>query len=184
MSRASTKILVGIALISSIAGSFPQAAYAEPICNSATLAVGGSHSFEFAIDDTMRAHFTLESDQQDVALQINDQDGNIVCKTALPNPGYQTCGWMPEAGATYSVATLRPFATNLVDASAEVIASGETEGATNIGQGSGGGSSQGGTEGENVAAAGSETEGSVAQIVEPVLAAADATITVCNSQEE
>ena len=121
MFRAKLNILMGIVLISSTAGVAPQVAYAEPVCSSGVVASGATQTQTFTLDASMRSHFTLEASEQDVALEVVDDANNVACATSLPNPGYQTCGWMPVDGAVYTARIMRPLPTNVANASESPI---------------------------------------------------------------
>ncbi len=181
MYRASTRILAGIVFISSTAGLVPQVAYAEPVCSNGTIAVGATEKFTFNLDSSMRAHFTLDADKQDVAMQIVDDAKNVACRTSLPNPGHQTCGWMPVDGAVYTVNIIRPLATDLIDASADVIPIADDSGdGANVGQGSAAGSSTQGGNTDDPLAGGS---GAPVVVVDST-GVADAGFILCSSQDE
>ncbi len=177
MFRTKLNILLGIALIGSTAGVAPQVAYATPVCSTGTVASGAIQTQTFTLDSTMRSHFTLESDQQDVALEVVDDAHNVACATSLPNPGFQTCGWMPEDGAVYTARIMRPLPTTVANASEQPIpVADDTTESNNVGQGSATDSSV-------------ETSGDAGTTNEPVVvvaaaATAAANYTLCSDQSE
>ena len=132
MFRASTRILAGIVVISSTAGIVPEVAYADDVCNAGSIAAGEMQSFPYSLTSSVRAQFTLDSEAQDVVMQITDDSNNVACQTSLPNPGHQTCGWMPAEGASYVVKVLRPLTAS---AAADIAAPAGDDNATNNGQG-------------------------------------------------
>jgi len=178
MFRTKLNILVGIVLISSSAGIAP-AAYAEPACTTKFLASGETLALNYTLDPAMRAHFTMEADQQDVVLEIVDGSNNVACATSLPNPGYQTCGWQPTGGALYTARIMRPLPTTVANASEDPIPLADSDNESiNVGQGSAASSSVTSTDT-------SASTGSAAPIVVvPTAAAAQAKFTLCSDQSE
>ena len=132
MFGARTRILAGIALIGSTAALVPEAAIADGICSSGAVAAGGVQSFNYNLDSSLRAQFTLDTAATDVAMQIVDNSNNVACQTALPNPGHQSCSWTPIGGVTYTVNVLRPVAQQAADPAASAPVESIS---TNIGQG-------------------------------------------------
>ena len=178
MFRAKLNILMGIVLISSTAGVAPQVAYAEPVCSSGVVASGATQTQTFTLDASMRSHFTLEASEQDVALEVVDDANNVACATSLPNPGYQTCGWMPVDGAVYTARIMRPLPTNVANASESPIpVADDASASNNVGQGSAADATV-----EAGADSGSATSNPV--VVTPAVAPAEATYTLCSDQSE
>ena len=178
MFRAKLNTLLGIVLISSAAGVAPQAAYAQPVCSSGVVASGATQTQTFTLDASMRSHFTLEASEQDVVLEVIDDANNVACATSLPNPGYQTCGWMPVDGATYTARVLRPLPTTVANASESPIPVADSASASNnVGQGSASDSSV-----EDGADSGSSTANPVVVVAQG--APAEATYTLCSDQSE
>jgi hypothetical protein len=182
MFRASTRILAGIVLISSAAGFAPEVAYADDVCTSGSIKAGATTTFTYNLDASKRSHFLLDTDQQDVAMQIVDDANNIACQTSLPNPGHQTCGWMPVEGAVYTVTLLRPLATTAADAASAPIPSSDESGeVVNIGQGAAADAS---ASTDNSDSPANPAATPVAQVITPMLPPPDATFSLCSSQAE
>jgi hypothetical protein len=172
MFRTKLNILAGIVLIGSTV-----TAYAEPVCSNGTIGSGATQTLTYNLDASMRSHFTLESDQQDVVLEIADDAGNVACVTSLPNPGYQTCGWQPAEGATYTAKILRPLPTTVANASDAAIPEADDDSqSNNVGQGS---PSDASVADENTTAT---TEQVV--LIEAAAMAPDANYTLCSDQSE
>jgi hypothetical protein len=177
MFRAKLNILAGIVLIGSTAGFVPQVAFAEPVCSTGTVASGATQTQTFSLDATMRSHFTLESDQQDVALEVVDEANEVACATSLPNPGFQTCGWQPTEGATYTARIMRPLPTTVANASEDPIPVADDQNEShNVGQGSATATSV-----SDSTAGGSSTNAVVVVNSGPVT---DANYTLCSDQSE
>ncbi len=179
MYRAKLNILAGIILVSATAGLVPQVAYAEPVCTPGTVASGATQTLTYTLDASMRSHFTLEASEQDVALEVVDDANNVACATSLPNPGFQTCGWMPVEGAVYTARIMRPLPTTVANASESPIpvADSATE-SNNVGQGSASDIS---------ATESTEAQSSVAEqpvVVQSAATAAEASFTLCSDQSE
>ena len=132
MLRGSKKILVGIVLLSSVSGLAPEIAFAEDVCNAGSVESGANQSFNFTLDSSVRAQFILDTVAPDVSMTIVDSTGAVACQTSLPNPGHQSCGWMPSGDGLYTVEVARAAATTPV-----VSTSSDDEDAAppNIGQG-------------------------------------------------
>lgn len=132
MLRGRKKILVGIVLLSSVSALAPEIAYAEDVCNAGSVDSGASQSFTFTLDSSVRAQFILDTLATDVSMSIVDSTGAVACKTSLPNPGHQSCGWMPSGDGLYTVDVTRTAAATPV-----VSTSSDDEDAApaNIGQG-------------------------------------------------
>jgi len=179
MFRAKLNILVGIVLISSTAGVAP-VALADPVCTSGAVASGATQTQTFSLDSSMRSHFTLTSDQQDVVMEVVDDSNNVACATALPNPGYQTCGWVPANGAIYTARIIRPLPTTVANASESPIpVADDSHESNNVGQGSAAAVSV-----TSSAEAASATSTDPIVVVVPTTAAVDANYTLCSDQSE
>lgn len=182
MFRTKLNILASIVLISSTAALGSQEASAEPVCSTGTLASGAAKTQTFTLDASMRSHFTLETDQQDVALEIVDDARNVACATALPNPGFQTCGWMPVEGAVYTARILRPLPTTAANvADAPIPAADDETASHNIGQGSAADASESSASADDGQSGNNATP--VVVVAAPT-ATVDANYTLCSDQSE
>lgn len=179
MFRTKLNILAGIVLISSTVGLVPQMAYAEPVCTEGTVETGATQVQTFTLDASMRSHFTLETNQQDVVLEVMDDERNVTCATSLPNPGFQTCGWQPVQGAVYTARVMRPLPTTVANATDQPIPDADTATASNnVGQGSAAATSV--TETTTSTAAGAVTPVVLESADTPVIA----NYTLCSDQSE
>lgn len=114
MLLAKSRILAGIAIVSVVAVSVPQAAYAVGCADGSapvsggSIASGGIQPFGLLTDSSQLAKYTLVSTATDLAMQVIDDQQNTVCDTALSGAGNPTCSWMPVSGASYTVQVMRP----------------------------------------------------------------------------
>ena len=118
MLRAKSRILAGIAIVSIVAASVPEAAFATEGCSSGSVAVGGIQSFNPAIEDPNLATFKLVSDVSGLTMQVIDEQSTTICDTAIYAGGSPTCSWVPVVGASYTVQVLRPASPAVLESAA------------------------------------------------------------------
>lgn len=178
MLRAKSRILAGIAIVSVVAASVPEAAFATEGCNSGSIAVGGIQSFNPVIDNADLAKFSLVTDASGLTMQVIDDQNTTICDTAIWVGGNPTCSWVPVVGASYTVQVLRPASPAVLESAAAPSApaggssSSSSSSSSSASSSAGTSSSAPPAEGDNVAVDGTQ----------PGVGGPEATFDVCSVQ--